>query len=291
MILILRSESNPDDLGEVESKEEDGLAREIVKKEEQQKNLEQQLACAHAELEKLRKEMQLGIDSVAAGLEISHSNTEEKGWSSGMQKLTARVQELEAELANKEVGWKEGLDENDKIQQLKQRVEELEEILQMKEEEAQDMSESVERFKKRIQELEVGLEQGTEASSLVEAKEASLNQLQVRVVELEAELCKSIPREQLDEVQVTLGFQLEQLSRERSELALRLNQAMLDLERLCPPSHSDKDDSDEDNNSEEQSEGYQPSRALGDKCIHCSMTELNIPHCNYQTYQNTLFIL
>ncbi|MCI4383786.1 hypothetical protein PGIGA_G00030750 [Pangasianodon gigas] len=272
------SENNPEDIGEVESKEEEGLAREIVKKEEKQKSLEQQLACAHAELEKLRKEMQLGIDSVTAGLAVSHSKAEEKGLSSDIQKLTARVQELEAELANKEVVWKEGLNESDKIQQLKQRVEELEESLQVKEKEAQDMSDSVERLKKRINELEVALEQGTGARCLAEGEEEALNKLQVRVEELEAELSKSIPREQLDEVQVTLGLQLDQLARERSEMALRLNQALLDLERLCPPPHSDKDDSDEDNK-EEQSESYQPSSALelpGGRTLRAVQEELEV---------------
>lgn len=269
MIPILRSENNPEDLGEVDSKEEEGLAREMVKKEEKQKSLEQQLACAQAELEELRREIQMGIDSAAESLAVA----EEKGLSSDLQKLTARVQELEAELANKEVAWKEGLNESDRIQQLNQKVKDLEESLQVKEKEAQDMSDSVERLKKRIKELEVALKQGTGASCLAEGEEEALNKLQVRVAELEADLSKSVPREQLDEVQITLGLQLEQLDRERSEMALRLNQAMLDLERLCPPTHSDKDDSDEDDNSEEQSEEFQPSSALGDECIRRAMTE------------------
>lgn len=266
LVLILRSEDNPDDVGEVESKEEEGFARKIAKKEEKQESLEQQLASAHAELEELRKKMQLGIDSAATGLAVCHSSAEEKGL---IQKLTARVRELEAELENKE----EGLDESDKIQQIKQRVEELEELLQMKEKEAQDMSQSVERLNKRIIELEVALEQSIGESCLEEAEEAALNKLQVRVAGLEAELNKSVPREQLDEVQVTLGLQLEQLARERSEIALRLNQALLDLERFCPPAHSDKDDSDEDNNNEEQPEGYQAPRALGNECNHCFMNQ------------------
>lgn len=265
MIHILRSEGNPEDTGEVGPKEEEGLARE-----EKLKSLEQQLACAHTELEKLRKEMRLGIESTDADSAVNHSNAEDKGLSSDLQKLTARVQELEAELANKEVVWKEGLNESDKIQQLNQRVEELEESLQVKEKEAEDMSESVEKLKKQIKELEVALEQGTGASCLAEGEEEAFKKLQVRVTELEAELSKSIPREQLDEVQITLGLQLEQLARERSEMALRLNQAMLDLERLCPPSHSDKDDSDEDSSNEEQAERYQQSSVLGDECIHYS---------------------
>ncbi|KAF4083520.1 hypothetical protein AMELA_G00142950 [Ameiurus melas] len=273
------SENNPEDIGEVESKEdeEEGLAREIVKKKEKQKSLEQQLACAHAELEELRKEMQLGINSVTAGLAVSQSKAEEEGLSLDMQKLTARMQELEAELANKEVAWKEGLNESDIIQQLKQKVGELEESLQVKEKEAQDMNESVERLKQRIKELEVALEQGIVASSLAEGEEESVNKLQVRVAELETELSKCIPREQLDEVQVTLSIQLEQLARERSEIALRLNQAMLDLERLCPPPHTDKDDSDEDE--EEQSESYKSSGALelhGGRTLRTVQEELEV---------------
>lgn len=274
MFFILRSESNPEDISEVESKEEEDLTREIEKKEEKLKSLEDQLACARAELETLRKETQLEIDSVAPGLAVSHCDAEDKELSTDMQKLTTRVQELETELANKEVVWQEGL--NDKIQQLNQKVEELEESLQVKEKEAQDMSESVEKLKKRIKELEVALEQGTGASCLAEEEQEALNTLQVRVAELEAELSKSVPREQLDELQITLNIQLEQLARERCEMALRLNQALLDLERFCPPLHSDKDDSDEDNSNEEQSERYQQSTALGDKYIHCFNKK--IPH-------------
>lgn len=266
MIFLLRSESNPENISEVESKQEEDLAREMEKKEEKLKSLEDQLTCAHAELEKLRKETQAETDSVAAGLTVSHCDAEEKELSSDMQKLSARVKELETELANREVAWKDGLNESDKIQQLNQRVEELEESLQVKDKEAQDMRESVEKLKKRIKELEVALEQGIGAS-LAEEEQEALNTLHVRVAELEAELSKSVPREQLDEVQITLSIQLEQLARERSEMALRLNQALLDLERLYPPLHSDKDDSDE-----EQSEIYHQSSALGDECIHCYMT-------------------
>ncbi|KAK3562084.1 hypothetical protein QTP86_027181 [Hemibagrus guttatus] len=260
------SEDNPEDISEVESKEEG-----------KQKSLEQQLACANAELEELRKEIKLGIDSVTAGLAVSQFKSEEKELSSDMQRLTARVQELETELAEKEEVWKEGLNESDKIEQLKQKVEELEESLQVKEKEAQDMSESVERLKKQIQELEVALEQGTGARCLSECEEDSLNKLQARVAELEADLGKSVPREQLDEVQVTLSLQLDQLARERSEMALRLNQALLDLERLCPPPHADKDDSDEDNNKEEQSESYKLSGALelhGGRALTALLEEL-----------------
>ncbi|GAA6110100.1 ankyrin repeat domain-containing protein 24 [Tachysurus ichikawai] len=241
------SEDNTE-VSEVESKEE-----------KKQKSLQQQLACAHAELEELRKEMKLGIDSVTAGLAVNQFRAEEKEPSSEMLRLTDRVKELEAELAEKEEAWKEGLNENDKTQQLKQKVEELEEYLQVKEKEAQDLSGSVEYLKKRIQELELALEKGKGEG---EEEEESADKLQTRVAELEAELSKSVPREQLDEVQVTLGLQLDQLARERSELALRLNQALLDLERLCPPPHTDKEDSDEDNNKAEQSESYKPSGVL-----------------------------
>lgn len=260
MVLIVRSEDNTE-VSEVESKEE-----------KKQKSLQQQLACAHAELEELRKEMKLGIDSVTAGLAVNQFRAEEKEPSSEMLRLTDRVKELEAELAEKEEAWKEGLNENDKTQQLKQKVEELEEYLQVKEKEAQDLSGSVEYLKKRIQELELALEKGKGEG---EEEEESADKLQTRVAELEAELSKSVPREQLDEVQVTLGLQLDQLARERSELALRLNQALLDLERLCPPPHTDKEDSDEDNNKAEQSESYKPSGVLGDEYIHCSMSQIH----------------
>ncbi|KAM9461432.1 uncharacterized protein ankrd24 [Clarias gariepinus] len=242
------SENSLVDVDEVESKDVDeGLAGDKVKNKEKQKSLEQQLACAHAELEKLRKEKQ----------------PRETELSSNMQEfMTARVQELETELASKELAWKEGLNEKDEIQQLKQRVEELEESLQAKEKEAQDMSESVERLKTRIAELESAHEQGSGARCVEEGEEGTLNRFQVRVAELEAELSKSVPREQLDEVQVTLSLQVEQLDRERSDIALRLNQALLDLERLCPPPHTDKDDSDEDDSKEDRPDDYKPSSAL-----------------------------
>ncbi|KAI5620731.1 ankyrin repeat domain-containing protein 24 isoform X3 [Silurus asotus] len=263
------AENNPENM---ESNEE-GLAKEIKKKEEIQENLEQQLACAHAELEELKIEMQM---------RISQASSEENGCSD-MQTLMSRVQELEAELASKELEWKEELNESDKIKQLKQKVEELEESLKVKEKEAEDMIEAVEMFEKRIKELEAAPEQGTGTRCLAEDATETLNILQMRVVELEAELCKSVPREQLEEVQVTLGLQLEQLARERSEIALRFNQAMLDLERLCPPNHTDRDDSDDNNNDEEQSEIYQLNSALelrGGRILTAVQEE---PEVNYQT--------
>ncbi|KAI5101583.1 ankyrin repeat domain-containing protein 24 isoform X3 [Silurus meridionalis] len=275
---VMKSSSSAEDHGagnnpeKMESNEE-GLAKEIEKKEEIQENLEQQLACAHTELEELKIEMQM---------RISQASSEENGCSD-IQKLTSRVQELEAELASKELKWKEGLNESDKIEQLKQKVEELEESLKVKEKEAEDMIEAVEMFKKRIKELEAAPEQGTGTRCLAEDDKESLNILQMRVVELEAELCKSVPREQLEEVQVTLGLQLEQLARERSEIALRFNQAMLDLERLCPPNHTDRDDSDDNNNDEEQSETYQLTSALelrGGRILTAVQEE---PEVNYQT--------
>ncbi|TSM20262.1 Ankyrin repeat domain-containing protein 24 [Bagarius yarrelli] len=254
------SEDNSEDISEGKSKKAEGSARETAEQEENRKSLEQQLACAHAELEELKKQM--GIDSVTTDLAVSQFRAEDKELSADLQSLTARVQELEAALAEKEKALKERLNESDTIEELKQKVQKLEESLQVKEKEAQAMSESAEKLKEQIQELENALEKGTVASCLAEGKEESLNKLRMRVTELETELSKSVPREQLDEVQVSMGLQLDQLARERSDIALRLNQALLDLERLCPPSHTDKDDSGDDDNTEEPPKSYKSSSAL-----------------------------
>ncbi|XP_038854837.1 ankyrin repeat domain-containing protein 24 [Salvelinus namaycush] len=71
---------------------------------------------------------------------------------------------------------------------------------------------------------------------------------------LEGELRDCVPCSEMVEVQVTLRLQCEQLARERSEASLRLNKALLELERLRPPSptHCQGDE-------EERSEGSESS--------------------------------
>ncbi|KAG5275834.1 hypothetical protein AALO_G00125080 [Alosa alosa] len=84
--------------------------------------------------------------------------------------------------------------------------------------------------------------------------------------QLEAQLRSSVPRAELDEVRVTMGLQLDQLARERAQVALRLNDALLDLERLRPPApHGDEEDEegeDEDERSEESERSERSERSI-----------------------------
>ncbi|KAI4894304.1 hypothetical protein NFI96_019661 [Prochilodus magdalenae] len=243
-----------EDTGSEIKPEEEASGTEERAKEEKLKNLKEQLTHAQAELEELREQVRLGVYSVEAA-ELAtgvHSEAQEGRAESDTLQLTKRVQELEAELASR----KSIEGDNDTVQQLRQRVVELEASLQEKEKKKEE-SEVVHRLKKRVSELEAVLEQSTGTGS-EEAEGALVNGLRGRVAELEAELRESVPQEQLDEVRVTLGLQLEQLAQERAEAALRLNQALLELERVRPPPH-DEEEEDEEDDEEERSEGSEPS--------------------------------
>ncbi|XP_058615567.1 ankyrin repeat domain-containing protein 24 isoform X3 [Onychostoma macrolepis] len=220
------------------------------KEEKNQKALEEQLAQAQVELEELKEQMRLGVYSVeeAGAKPEGGSESPEKGINLENQQLRARVQELEAEIASKKTDG-EGLSEgdNDTIQQLKQRVTELEAALQYREKgkEGEEEKETVVSLKKRVEELEKTLEQ-SKTAGYEEGEGAPVNGLQARVEELERALKESVPRGQFEEVQVTLSLQLNQLAQERAEVATRLNQALLELERLRPQSHIGEDEDDED---------------------------------------------
>ncbi|KAG9266847.1 ankyrin repeat domain-containing protein 24-like [Astyanax mexicanus] len=245
-----------DDAGSEEKPGEEG-----EDKAEKVKSLEEQLGHAQTELEELREQVRLGVYSVeAAGLATGgHSEAREAEADSDTQQLTKRVQELEAELASRKAEPNEG--DNDMTHQLKQRVEELEASLQEKEKtKGKEQSEVVQRLKARVAELETTLEQSLGVGS-EEAEGVLVNGLRTRVAELEAELRESVPQEQLDEVRVTLGLQLEQLAQERAEASSRLNQALLELERLRPPLHNEGDEEDEEDEEEDRSEGSEQSMA------------------------------
>ncbi|XP_056112334.1 ankyrin repeat domain-containing protein 24 isoform X2 [Rhinichthys klamathensis goyatoka] len=220
------------------------------KEEKHQNAMKEQLAQAQAELEELKEQMLLGVYSVEdAGAKPERgSEATEKGANLETQQLKARVQELEAELSRKKKDGerlREG--DNDTIQQLKERVKELEADLQdrRKGKEGEEETETVVSLKKQVEELEKALEQSKTAGRK-EGEGAPVNGLQTQVEELERELKDSVPRVRFEEVQVTLGLQLNQIAQERADVATRLNQALLELERLRPPSHIDENEDDED---------------------------------------------
>lgn len=252
------------------------LLRSEEKEQKHQKALEQQLVRAQAELEELKEQMRLGVYSVEDAGEKPEGGSEapEKGANLETQQLRARVQELEAELANKKKNG-EGLSEgdNDIIQQLNERVKELEADLQDREKrkEGEQENETAASLKKQVEELEKALERSKTAGR-EEGEGAPVNGLQARVEELERELKESVPRGRFEEVQVTLGLQLNQLAQERAEVATRLNQALLELERLRPPSHIDENEDDED-----PSESSEVSIASGE-CTCCPSETLRNNH-------------
>ncbi|XP_056613801.1 LOW QUALITY PROTEIN: ankyrin repeat domain-containing protein 24 [Triplophysa dalaica] len=235
-----------EDPGSDEKQQEEEKAEEHLK----QRELKEQLA-AQAELEELKEQMRLGVYSVEeAETPDESSEASKERETSETQQLRARVQELEAELASKRTeGEGPGEGDNDTIRQLKQRVGELEAALQDKATGEKEEANTVLRLNERVRELEAALEQGKLAGHR-EDKGAPVNGLQARVEELERELKESVPRGKLEEVQVNLSLQLNQLSRERAEVATRLNQALLELERLRPPSAEDEDDDEPSESSE-----------------------------------------
>lgn len=252
------------------------LLRSEEKEEKHQNAMKEQLAQAQAELEELKEQMLLGVYSVEdAGAKPERgSEAPEKGTNLETQQLKARVQELEAELSRKKKdGERLSEGDNDTIQQLKERVKELEADLQdrRKGKEGEEETETVVSLKKQVEELGKALEQSKTAGRK-EGEGAPVNGLQTQVEDLERELKDSVPRVRFEEVQVTLGLQLNQIAQERADVATRLNQALLELERLRPPSHIDENEDDED-----PSESSEVSIASGE-CTCCHSETLGNNH-------------
>ncbi|XP_030289832.1 ankyrin repeat domain-containing protein 24 isoform X2 [Sparus aurata] len=232
--------------------------------------LEEQLASSLSELEELREQMRLGVLSVECGeggTAAAGGGTEDGGPSQEARQLRARVTELEEELARRrgEAGGQSG-QHSDTIKQLTEKVEELQAALDCKESTKQDgekdgegeETETVKGLREKVSELEAALAQSRTSGREGEAGGDGdrVRRLQERVGELEGQLRKCVPRSELEEVQVTLGLQCEQLARERADVARRLNDALLDLERLRPPPRVDDEEEEEE---EEHSESSEPS--------------------------------
>ncbi|KAF0042212.1 hypothetical protein F2P81_005744 [Scophthalmus maximus] len=238
---------------------------------EKLRRLEEQLASSQFELQELKEQMRLGVlsvdcgegDSVVTGAGTeSGSGAAGEGLSKEAQQLRARVTELEEELAETQgqEGGQRSQDSNT-IKQLTEKVEKLQAALaqreSVKEEGERDgKSQETETEKclgDKVAELEAAL-----AESRLSGKEGGatrdgdqVRRLQERLGELEGQLRKCVPRTELEEVQVTLGLQCEQLARERAEVARRLNDALLDLERLRPPPRGlDEEEEEEEERSE-----------------------------------------
>lgn len=230
---------------EEKSQKGDADAESVEALKEKLQALKEQLAFSQTELKELREQMRLGVLSVEHGL---GDTVEEEGPGREVQQLRSRVTELEEELAQR-------CGDSDMVKQLTEKVEELQAALAGKHENGGegDDAEAVKFLRGRVAELEAAL-----AEFRVSGKEGGgdqIRRLQERVAELEGQLRKCVPRSELEEVQVTLGLQCEQLARERAEVARRLNDALLDLERLRPPQAGDEEEEEE----EEQSVSSEPS--------------------------------
>uniref|UniRef100_A0A3B4H5J4 Ankyrin repeat domain 24 n=1 Tax=Pundamilia nyererei TaxID=303518 RepID=A0A3B4H5J4_9CICH len=231
---------------------------------------EEQLASSKSELEELKEQMRVGVLSVECGIgdiAAAGAGASEEGLSQEAEQLRARVTELEEELSKRtgEAGGQSNSD-SDIIKQLTEKVKELQAALAQKEstkeeEEKEDKIEDTETVKclrDNVAKLEAAL-----AESRLSEKDGGgagdgdqVHRLQERLHELEGELRKCVPRSELEEVQVNLGLQCEQLARERADVARRLNDALLELERLRPPPHGEEEDEEEE---EEHSESSEPS--------------------------------
>lgn len=234
-------------------------AESVEALKEKLQGLKEQLAFSQTELKELREQMRLGVLSVECGLGDTAaergSGTVEEGPSPEAQQLRVRVTQLEEQLAQR-------CGDSDTIKQLTKKVEDLQVALAGKHKKENDGegddTETVKFLRGRVAELEAALAQNRTLG--IEGRAAGggdqICRLQERVAELEGQLRKCVPRSELEEVQVTLGLQCEQLARERAEVARRLNDALLDLERLRPPQAGDEEEEEEE---EEQSVSSEPS--------------------------------
>ncbi|XP_071343788.1 ankyrin repeat domain-containing protein 24 isoform X3 [Trachinotus anak] len=262
--------------GDDKSQEGGAGAESTEALKEKLRGLEEQLASSQSELEELKEQMRLGVlsvecgegDTVVAGAGTKGgSGAAEEDLSQEAQQLKARVTELEAELAKRQGGeGGQSSQDTDTIKQLTEKVEDLQAALAQREsmnEEGEkdgegEESETVRCLRDKVAELEAAL-----AESRISGKEGGaardgdqVRRLQERLGELEGQLRKSVARSELEEVQVTLGIQCEQLARERADVARRLNDALLELERLRPPPRVDEEEEEEE---EEHSESSEPS--------------------------------
>ncbi|KAG7488072.1 hypothetical protein MATL_G00029990 [Megalops atlanticus] len=234
---------------------ETGDAESAAELKEKLRGVEEQLSQTQTELEELREQVKVGVFSVEqAGDTVSEAQPE--GDSQETQQLRDRVKELEAALTERQEQV-EGPEESDTVKQLRGKVEELQAALAERESEKKAEKESgederVRQLTDRVTELEAALANRPEEGAR-EGGEEEVRRLQARLNELR----DSVPRAELEEAQLTMGLQLEQLARERAEVAMRLNEALLELERLRPPPHEEGDDDEEDE--EERSEGSDPS--------------------------------
>ncbi|XP_077463714.1 uncharacterized protein ankrd24 [Stigmatopora argus] len=242
--------------GEKTSEIEKSESPEALK--EKLQGLQGQLASSVSELEQLKEQMRLGVFSVERGERNTTAADVTEVPGPEAQQLRARVDELEEELTQRDAKAAAGSSQDaDRIKQLTERVEQLQSVLVQNKfaseggrtnSGAGDQTETV----KLAAELEARVAQegrnGIEVHRLLE-----------RVGELEGELKKCVPRSHLEEVRVTLGLQCEQLARERAEVARRLNDALLQLERLRPPTN-DEDEEEEHSESSELSVASERSR-------------------------------
>uniref|UniRef100_A0A8C9QXU2 Ankyrin repeat domain 24 n=1 Tax=Scleropages formosus TaxID=113540 RepID=A0A8C9QXU2_SCLFO len=233
--------------GEGEEEDTGESAKEL---KEQLRGLEEQLRQSQTELDELREQVKVGVFSVE---QLGDTDTEERAevQSSDLQQLRDKVKELEEAVVKKRA---EAESENDTSRQLREKVEELEAALAEKQAEDNTI---VNNLRQRVSELEAALaEKQAERKAEEEGDgEQEAHVLQNKVQELQGELRNRVPRAELEEVQLTLGLQLEQLARERAEAAMRLNEALLELERLRPPPDGDgEEDEDEEEDRSESSE-------------------------------------
>uniref|UniRef100_A0A3P8UIF2 Ankyrin repeat domain 24 n=1 Tax=Cynoglossus semilaevis TaxID=244447 RepID=A0A3P8UIF2_CYNSE len=241
---------------------------------EKLREMEEQLASSKSELEELKEQMRLGVLSVECAEEdsvVAGAGTEGGSGAAAeeAQQLRARVTELEEELAKTQAeGGGQSSPDSNTVKQLTEKVKELQAALAQKESVREEVqgeekdTDTVKCLRDKVAELEAALAErsGKEGGGGGGGGGANdgdqVHRLQQRVGELESELRKCVPRSELEEVQVTLGLQCEQLARERADVARRLNDALLELERLRPPASGDDEDDEEE---EEHSGGSEPS--------------------------------
>ncbi|KAL4658966.1 ankyrin repeat domain-containing protein 24 [Arapaima gigas] len=242
--------------GEEGECEEEDTGESAKQLKEKLQGLEEQLRQTQGELNDLREQVKVGVFSVE---QLGDTDVEDHSevQSSDLQQLRDRVKELEESMAKKQ-GEVEL--ETDTSRQLREKVEKLEAALADKQGEEDA---TVKSLRQRVSELGAALaDRQGEMEGEVD-KEREVHRLQNKVKELQVELQDCVPRSELELVQLTLGLQLEQLARERADAAARLNDALLELERLRSPQDGDGEEEEEEEDEEDQSEGSEPSIASG----------------------------
>ncbi|MGH0176463.1 UNVERIFIED_CONTAM: hypothetical protein FKN15_072374 [Acipenser sinensis] len=108
-------------------------------------------------------------------------------------------------------------------------------------------------------ELKKARQEAAEAGEALRQRVEAVKELEARVQQLQDSLAHRVSLEEFQEMRLGLSIQLEEISRERAELAEKHNQALLEIERIRGPEEEEEEEQEEEEEEErgERQEGVE----------------------------------